>query len=219
MTRRLCLLLVAFALQMPAQAQAPEQAPQPGSEEHTRQERERITAQRKSIEDNFATEQAACYQRFAVNDCLQDSRVRRRDALADLRRQEISLNDAERKQRGAQQTRKVEEKTSAQKQEQGDAQRRKKEDAQQRRQLDAQDNAARRAQMKEQAPAKEARRQRETARHEEALTSKAKRAEQNPANAKQFEAKMKEAQDHKADVEAKRAKRTKPLAAPLPPPS
>jgi colicin import membrane protein len=218
MSGRFCLLLLAFALHAPVRAQTPEQAAPPGTAAHASQERMRITAQRKSIEDAFAAEQAACYKRFAVNDCLQDSRVRRRDALADLRRQEVSLNDADRKQRGAQQTRKVEDKASTQNQEQTDAQRRKKEEAQQRRQLDAQDNAARRARLKEQAPAKEARRQKESQRQREALDAKVKRAAQNPANAQQFEAKQKEAEQHKAEVEAKRSKKTKPAAQPLPPP-
>jgi colicin import membrane protein len=63
--------------------------------------RARIQAERHHIETRSMAEEAACYQRFAVNDCLVDSRARRRTALQDLRRQEVSLNDAERAARAA----------------------------------------------------------------------------------------------------------------------
>lgn len=68
------------------------------SEEHARIRQSRATEQA-----SFAVLEAQCYRRFAVNDCLIDVRARRRDVLGDLRRQEISLNDAERKRRAAEQ--------------------------------------------------------------------------------------------------------------------
>ena len=68
------------------------------SEEHARIRQSRATEQA-----GFAVLEAQCYRRFAVNDCLIDVRARRRDVLGDLRRQEISLNDAERKRRAAEQ--------------------------------------------------------------------------------------------------------------------
>jgi colicin import membrane protein len=55
----------------------------------------------------------ACYQRFAVNDCLLDSRRARREVMADLRRQEVSLNDAQRKRRAAEQLLRSDEKRLA----------------------------------------------------------------------------------------------------------
>jgi colicin import membrane protein len=61
----------------------------------------RIQSERKVVEGRAAIDEAGCYQRFAVNDCLHDVRAQRRAALQDLRRQEISINDAERKARGA----------------------------------------------------------------------------------------------------------------------
>lgn len=45
----------------------------------------------------------ARYQRFAVNDCLAQSRRSERDVMGDLRRQEILINDAQRKRRAAEQ--------------------------------------------------------------------------------------------------------------------
>lgn len=72
--------------------------------------RARIQSERHHIETRSMAEEAACYQRFAVNDCLVDSRARRRMALQDLRRQEVSLNDAERAARAAAQAGTVEDK-------------------------------------------------------------------------------------------------------------
>lgn len=189
-----------------------------GSEQQVRAERARIAAERESVEKRFAGEQAQCYQRFAVNDCLQESRVRRRDALSDLQRQETSLNDAERKKKGAEQTRKVEEKLSTEKLQRADEQHRKAEEAQARRQRDAQENAQRREQLKEDAPAKRARQQRETVRHSQEAATRAQQAAQGPANASRYEEKLKDAADYKAKRDEKRAKKTKPAAQALPQP-
>ena len=49
----------------------------------------------------FDAQERACYQRFAVNDCLHDSRRTEREVMADLRRQEILINDTQRKRRAA----------------------------------------------------------------------------------------------------------------------
>jgi colicin import membrane protein len=64
-------------------------------------ERARIRAERDQAEALFTAEEKACRARFAVTDCVNDARKRMRDTLADLRRQEVTLNDAERKRRAA----------------------------------------------------------------------------------------------------------------------
>jgi colicin import membrane protein len=79
-------------------------------------ERARISAARATLEAGFLAEDAACYKKFAVNRCLDRVNTRRREAIADLRRQEILLNDEERRLRGAVQLRKLEEKLSVEKQ-------------------------------------------------------------------------------------------------------
>ena len=66
-------------------------------------ERDRIRQTRANHEAMSAKQEAQCYARFAVNDCLIKVRVQRREVLGDLRRQEISLNDMRRKRRGADQ--------------------------------------------------------------------------------------------------------------------
>ena len=78
-------------------------------------ERERISAERSRLEATFTREDSACYKRFLVNNCLAEVKIRRRDALADLRRQEIVLNDEARKAKGAEQLQKIEEKSSPEK--------------------------------------------------------------------------------------------------------
>ncbi|MEO8855558.1 MAG: hypothetical protein ABI343_01085 [Burkholderiaceae bacterium] len=66
-------------------------------------ERERIHATRSREQTKFTAQEAQCYKRFAVNDCLIEVRARKREVLGDLRRQEISLNDTVRKRRAADQ--------------------------------------------------------------------------------------------------------------------
>ena len=77
--------------------------------------RERISAERSRLEAAFTREDTACYKRFLVNNCLDEVKVRRRDALADLRRQEIVLNDEARRARAAEQLQKTDDKSSLEK--------------------------------------------------------------------------------------------------------
>lgn len=87
----------------------PAQEPAPSS---IAAQRARIKQDRQRAEGRYAQEETACYQRFAVNDCLRAVRVRRRATLEDLQRQEISLNDAERKIRAGEQVDRTDEKAS-----------------------------------------------------------------------------------------------------------
>jgi hypothetical protein len=72
-----------------------------------------IEKKRQQLQAGFVLADAACRQKFAVNNCLNGINTKRQEAMADLRRREISLNDDERKKRGAEQVRRVEEKLSA----------------------------------------------------------------------------------------------------------
>ncbi len=73
------------------------------------EERERIVQLRQREQARFSALEVACYARFAVNDCLAGIRSERRELLGGLRRQEISLNDAMRKRRAADQIQRSEE--------------------------------------------------------------------------------------------------------------
>ena len=74
-------------------------------------EHQRIRSERAAATVRFAALDANCYQRFAVNDCLAVVRLQRREVLQDLRRQEISLDDAQRKRRAADQILRADNKT------------------------------------------------------------------------------------------------------------
>ncbi len=78
-------------------------------------QRVEISAERSRLNAAFMTEDAACYKKFAVNSCLGEVNARRREAMANLRRQEVLLNDEERRLKGAEQIRKTEEKSSPEK--------------------------------------------------------------------------------------------------------
>ncbi len=67
------------------------------------QQREWIVNTRAKHQAQFEAQEIACYQKFAVSGCLIDSRKTERDVMADLRRQEILINDMQRKRRGAEQ--------------------------------------------------------------------------------------------------------------------
>lgn len=83
------------------------------SPEQLAAERARIASERTAIATRFAAEERACHQRFAVNDCLNRNLAWKRAALADLRRQEIALNDSERHRRAAERLDSLEEKSRA----------------------------------------------------------------------------------------------------------
>ena len=75
-------------------------------------ERAHISAERAKLEAKVNLENAACYKKFLVNNCLDEVKLKHRDAMADLRRQEIALNALNRKAKGAEQVKKTEEKSS-----------------------------------------------------------------------------------------------------------
>ena len=98
--RNFCLLLVLAVLAPWTQAQI---EPEPALAGREALEHQRIREQRTQAMAQFSERDAGCYQRFAVNNCLAEVRTQRRAVLADLRRQETSLNDAQRKRRAADQ--------------------------------------------------------------------------------------------------------------------
>lgn len=75
-------------------------------------ERMRIALDRAREQALYAQQRTACYARFAVNDCLSDARVRLRIVLDELRRQEVALNDADRKRKALQQLERINQKSS-----------------------------------------------------------------------------------------------------------
>ncbi len=110
MLRLLPLLALWACLPAWAQTGSPDADAQAERQNSIQTERARIASERKKIEARFTAEQTACYKKFAVTGCIDDSRAWRREVLADLRRQEILLNDAERRRKGGEELDKLEQK-------------------------------------------------------------------------------------------------------------
>ncbi len=66
-------------------------------------QRRRINAASKKKMDELAAQDTACLSRFAVNDCQNLVAKQRREMLADFKRQEARINEAERRQKGVDQ--------------------------------------------------------------------------------------------------------------------
>ncbi len=182
-------------------------------------QRAQISAERARLEAGFLAEDAACYQKFAVNYCLGQVNVRRREAMAELRRQEIVLNDEERKIRGEQEMKRIEEKSSSE-----NAQ-----EAAQRRAKASEDYQSRLERGKEKlqesasAPASEkAARDANAKRQLEARKKAEARAERQAAAAEQarkFDERQKQAQERRAQHEKDQLARPQPPVKSLPLPN
>lgn len=74
-------------------------------------QREEVAQQRAAAMQRYHDEELACWHRFAVNDCLSGARKQRRATLDALRQKDLALNATERKQRTAERTRELEQKS------------------------------------------------------------------------------------------------------------
>lgn len=177
-------------------------------------ERARIANDRAVLDRAVATERAACYQKFAVQSCLEESQQRRRTQTDDLKRQEAQLNDAERKRRGAVELQRLEglKKDATDAAQKADSAR----EGQQQRDQRAVEGANSRASAAAAAPAKARQfedKQRNAAKQQNDAAS---RAAQAPAARERYERKRQQAEEHQAALEKKRAQRVKPRSAGLP---
>jgi hypothetical protein len=80
---------------------------------HRKVERDRIKVEREALTARRQQDEAVCYQRFAVEDCLRGVRAKARESHDRLRAQEIELNDAERREKAAERLRAIEDKQVA----------------------------------------------------------------------------------------------------------
>ena len=74
----------------------------------------RVQREREALAQELPQAEAACYQRFAVEDCLSDVRKRHRQALAQLRQQEQAMRTQERQQQQRERAQQLQEKQQAQ---------------------------------------------------------------------------------------------------------
>ena len=77
-------------------------------------ERRRIGAERLQQELLYIESEKACFQRFAVTDCLRQASATRRLVLNELRRQELVLNDLERQAKASEATNRTQKKRADQ---------------------------------------------------------------------------------------------------------
>lgn len=112
-----CAAMLAALLMLPSAplwAQAPDVAQDSGLAAAQRKAgHERIRHEREALAAGRQKDEAACYQRFAVEDCLRGVRARAREADDRLRAQEVELNDAERREKAAERLRSIEERQKA----------------------------------------------------------------------------------------------------------
>ena len=95
---------------MPARAQNDAQKAAEIAEEQA--ERGRINSERAQIKENLAQQRQACYQKLAVTPCLNEARDQHSEKLRDLKRQEVALNDVQRKRAAADRVKALDQRTS-----------------------------------------------------------------------------------------------------------
>jgi hypothetical protein len=186
-----------------------------GDPAHIAQERTRIAAERKQVDVVYNQGEAACYQKFTLNDCMDKVRAQRRKSLADLQRQEVALNDAQRRRKGAEQMQRAEQKASALNQQQA-ADRR----AKAREELAGkQQKSAEKATRAETARQDQASHQTQFNQKSAASASPATKASTAAQESKRHTVKLQEAAEHQAAHDKKLKEKTKPPAQPLPTPA
>ena len=208
------LVLAAFA----AHAQAPDAAA----------ERARIKSEREAAEARYTEAQKACRAKFAVNDCMDDARRAHNVVVNELKRQERVLNDAERKRKAAERQKDIDERNSPERQKEAAEKRAKAVADQQERDARAAEKAGKRA-TDEAEREKRGPRVKEPhgasgpqgkPREPQAAKGHGLTPEEAAKNRAAHDARIQEAEQHRAEVAERNAKRTNPPAADLPlPPS
>ncbi len=179
-------------------------------------EYERVLQERAQADALYQSEASECYKRFFVNDCLALALERKRSRLTELRRQEVLLNDAERKQKGALEVQRVEDKASADRQQAQADQRAQALQAQQDREDKAEQKEQERTERQEGLAAKRAQLGDKQQAAADKAAARARKAAQAGEKRLQLEEKEKLAAQRRADVAKRLAKKDKPALEPLP---
>lgn len=175
-----------------------------------------ISTERSRLEAGFLSEDAACYKKFAVNSCLGKVNSRRREVMLDLRRQEIFLNDEERRIKGEKQIRKTQEKASPENQQQAaDSRAKAVEESQGRMEREKDKQQERTIRESNEKAAGAANAQRLLA-HQQKNQARTDKQGANEEEAKKFSERQKEAQERRIQHDADQLKRGKSAAKPLP---
>jgi hypothetical protein len=103
-------LIALCAYSMQAAAQNASQKAEETAEQ--RVERERIVRERTELTQNLEKNRQACYQKLAATPCLNEARDTHNEKMRDLKRQEVALNDAQRKRAAADRLQAIDERNS-----------------------------------------------------------------------------------------------------------
>lgn len=172
-----------------------------------------LRSDRNQVENKFNENEKYCYQKFAVNDCIARARVVRREALADLRRQELSVNAIEARRKAAQQISKTEEKLSPQALREIEQRLLEAQAEQQVRLQSIDERAAARAAAAQEAPERLRERQERMEARDRALKERAAMLEAQTENRRVFEQKQLDAQKRREESKKRQPER-KPAPVP-----
>ena len=179
-------------------------------------QRATIAAERKRLEVGFLNEDSACYKKFAVNSCLENVKARRDIAMADLRRQEILLNDMQRKSKAEQQILKNQENFSPEiLQQNSDRQNKAIEDFRGRQGRDQENARRRNAAVANESAARDANAAR-IENHKKKIQLRVEKQADAAEDAKKFRERQIRAQERQVQHDADEAKRIKPALKSLP---
>ena len=201
-------LLLAAAIPVLAQGDAADQA-----------ERDRIARERSQADSRLATQEVACYKKFAVTDCLNAARARRREILSDLRRQELTLNDADRKRRAGERVLDIEQRNSAQKQEDAATQRVEAVARRRDKEADLAQRAADRARTQASAPQRAVRTQKDAAERSSSVrVTKDQKLHNSAEERRRYNQRQQQALERRDRVAKRLAEPARPGVKPLPVP-
>ncbi len=207
-------LLLAVATSFAAVAQTGFEAASAASD----LERNRINAERLSLEAGFDAEDAVCYKKFFVNRCLNGVKEKRREAMAELKLREVALNDEVRKRKAAEQIGKTEEKNSPEAMQQA-AQRRAKSLEDERARVDrTRLKAQERGELKQQEASSAADAANKLKGSQEKAQVRGEKQAVIAEEVKKYNDKQREIAERKAAREKDLREQTKPAAKPLPTP-
>lgn len=187
-------------------------------------ERERIRSERTAADARYAEAKRACNARFAVNDCVDRATRAHNTTVGELRRQELLINDAERRQRADERLRELEERNSPQARKEAEERRARAAADQKEREAEAAGKARKRAQQQEERAAHPLAAKspsgpsgpQGSARAPGQSKGSPLSAEEAASNRAAYEARLREAEEHKAEVRERIATRAKPAASALP---
>jgi hypothetical protein len=180
-------------------------------------ERRRLSDEREAIEARFLKERTACYKKFAVEDCLAESRARRRTETDRIKRQETAINDIERQRRGSAELDKLDQKSATPRTQDTPEKQEQSRKEQQEREQRAADHATSRAATAAETAERQRQFEQKQKDHADEMAKAAKLKAEAPAAVSRYESKQQRALEHRQSRERQNASRDKPRGAPLPP--